>query len=377
MSPMSPSPLTEEDLFESAPCGLLATDLSGRIQRSNRTLREFAGLGRDALLQGRRFQDLLTASAQIDYETHLAPLLRVPGSISELALELCGSTGERVPVLASAASRHGADGEPTGLSIAIFLARDRRRHEQELSQAGRQEHEIAVALQQSLLAGELPAAEDLAVNVAYAPGVQGLAVGGDWYDAFWLEGPGRRLGLAVGDVVGRGLAAAATMGQLRSATRAFASSTDGGGRVLEALDRYARRHRIGQMTTLVYCELDLDRRRLRYACAGHPPPLLLAPGRPAQLLWGGRSLPLDTGLGGPVDRPEATVELPPGSTVLLFTDGLSERRHQAQQDGMGRIEMLAGRLAGQPLPLLIGGLSSGMRDPGDPDDVCVLAARLA
>ena len=75
--------------------------------------------------------------------------------------------------------------------------------------------------------------------------------------------------------------------------------------------------------------------------------------------------------------PEGTVELPPGSTVLFFTDGLVERRAQPQHDGLRRVEELAGRLAGEPVPLLIGGLTSGMRDPSDPDDVCVLAARLA
>jgi hypothetical protein len=99
--------------------------------------------------------------------------------------------------------------------------------------------------------------------------------------------------LVVGDVVGRGIGAAATMGQLRSASRAPAAGRPDPGALIDALEGYARRHAVGRLATLVYAELELPTGRLRFTCAGHPPPVLMCPGEPARLLWEGRSTPLD------------------------------------------------------------------------------------
>jgi serine/threonine-protein kinase RsbW len=210
--------------------------------------------------------------------------------------------------------------------------------------------------------------------VAYDAGGSELEVGGDWYDAFWLD-EGRTLGLVVGDVVGRGLDASATMGQLRSAVRALASTGLSPSALLEALDGYARRHDVGGMTTLVYAELDLQARELRFASAGHLPPLVAEPGEAATMLWEGRSVPLDSfGLAGP--REIAVRRLAPGSAVMLYTDGLVERRDRTLDDGL---EALCGEFADHrdaPAEELAETLLESLCDPEHADDVCVLALRL-
>jgi serine/threonine-protein kinase RsbW len=257
----------------------------------------------------------------------------------------------------------------------VFDATERRRYEQELLRARRREQDIARRLQQSLLAGTLPAADAFELDAAYRPGVAELEVGGDWYDAFWLDD--RRLGLVVGDVVGRGLDAAATMGQLRSAVRAYALTGLGPGALLAALDEYARRHAVGRMATVVYAELDLARSTLRFACAGHPPPLIAAPGEASRLAWDGRSTPLDAFAAASGGRPEAEVPLAPGTAVLLYTDGLVERRAQAVSDGLDRLRAEVDARRDEPVTALCGGLVRAFHDAEHADDVCLLVLRLA
>ena len=130
-------------------------------------------------------------------------------------------------------------------------------------------------LQRSLLPDELPDVEGVEVAARYLPG--GADVGGDWYDALQL-GDGS-LGVAMGDVVGHGLGAAALMAQLRHATRAYALEGHPPGAVLDRLDRLVRSLEGGQMATLLYLAVEPDDRRSRLASAGHVPPLLDRPGR--------------------------------------------------------------------------------------------------
>ncbi len=257
----------------------------------------------------------------------------------------------------------------------VFDARDRRRYERELLAARRREQDVAQRLQRSLLAGALPTAPGLEVDVLYRPAERGLEVGGDWFDAFWVR-DGDTVALVVGDVVGRGIEAAATMGQLRSAVRALASTGLGPAALLGALDAYAQRHGIGQMTTLVCAELDVPSRRLRYSCAGHPPPLLVpADGAPG-LLWEGRSPPLYAHAAPGAARPEAEVTLDAGTTVLLYTDGLIERRAAPLSVQLDRLVAAAGDRRGARVAELTAGLARAFHDPADPDDVCLLGARV-
>ena len=180
------------------------------------------------------------------------------------------------------------------------------------------------------------------------------------------------MGLVVGDVVGRGLEAAAVMGQLRSAVRALASTGLEPGPLLDALDGFVARHRVGRMTTLAYAQVDVTTGELLYACAGHPPPFLLAPGAEPRYLWDGRSVPLDSiALGGP--RPHAAAQLARGGTLLLYTDGLVERREQSLDVGLADLLAEAARHEGDDIAGLLTSIVRAMNDDHG-DDLCVLAA---
>jgi serine/threonine-protein kinase RsbW len=224
-----------------------------------------------------------------------------------------------------------------------------------------------------MLAGDLPAGPSFDLSVYYAPAVDTLHIGGDWYDAFWLSDTA--IGLVIGDVVGRGIEAAATMGQLRSAVRALASTGLGPAAVLEAMDAFAHRHGVGQTATLVYAELELSGGTLRFACAGHMPPALVTPDEPARLLWMGRSWPLDTPA-APAARNQAELAMAPGSTLLLYTDGLVEHRSRPLTDGMDAlVEALALR-RDAPLPEIVAAVPDTVAVHPRDDDVCVLGVRL-
>jgi phosphoserine phosphatase RsbU/P len=363
-----------DDLFENAPCGYLTTLLDGTIVKVNRTFEDWTGYSREELLALTRFQDLLSPGGRIYYETHYAPLLHIQGSVREIALEILRVDGSRLPALINSVCRRDDSGRPQLIRTTVFDATDRRRYEQELLLARRREQKIADQLQRSMLSGTLPTSSRVELAVAYRPAVSGLQIGGDWYDAFWLD-EGETLGLVVGDVVGRGIDAAATMGQLRSAVRALASTSISPGPLIDALDQYARRHEIGQMTTLIYAQLSLSSGQLRYACAGHPPPVIATPDDQPEFAWEGRSRPLDTYV---ADHPrgEGHRRLAPGTMLLLYTDGLVERRSHPIDEDMDRLLAVVSAHGDQPARSLTRALVDAQRDPEHPDDVCVLAARI-
>ena len=229
---------------------------------------------------------------------------------------------------------------------------------------------VARELQNSLLAGDPPADERFSVATVYRPGVELLEVGGDFYDVF-LAADGV-LALVVGDVVGRGLAAASAMGQLRSAVRAVAGPDVGPARLLTRLDRFVEQVEAAGMATLAYAELDLATGALRYACAGHPPPLLLRTERDAELLWEGRSTPLG-GFVRPLERSQAEVQLAPGDRLMLYTDGLFERRDRGLDEGLELVVQATDGSEGMPLDAAVRSLTSRLlADESTRDDVCVL-----
>jgi PAS domain S-box-containing protein len=340
----------------------------------NRTFERWLGRPREDLLEQTRFQDLLTAGGRIYYETHYAPLLQMQGEVREIAVDILRSDGTVLPALINSVLRRDADGRPRVIRTTVFDATDRRGYEQELLRATRREHEIAQALQHSLLAGEAPASEAFELAVFYAPAARGLEVGGDWYDAFWVNEP-QTVALVVGDVVGRGLAAAATMGQLRSAVRALASLDLRPARLLDALDGYSRRHDVGVMTTVSYAELDVETRELCFGCAGHLPPLILEPDEAPRFVWEGRSPPINS-YSGSEGHLEASVTLEPGTTLLFYTDGLVEHRGRMIDEGLAELaRALADHLA-ENLQDTVQSIVSDLRDPGHADDRCLVAVRL-
>jgi PAS domain S-box-containing protein len=361
-----------EELFENAPCGYLTTTLDGTIVQVNRTLQTLTGYPRGALV-GRRFPELLTVGGRIYYETHYAPLLQMQGWVREIAVDLVVADGTKLPTLVNSVLQRDEDGEPRSIRTVVFEATDRRSYEQELLRARDREHAVAAELQRGLLSGGLPDDPALDLAVSYRPAIAGLEVGGDWYDAFWVGE--RRVGVVVGDVVGRGIEAAATMGQLRSAVRALASTGLTPGPLLDALDGYARRHEVGQMTTLAYAELDLDSGVLVLACAGHPPPAMTVPDGAATFLWDGRSTPLDAAA-QPSPRPESTVTLTPGATIVLFTDGLFERVDRPLQEGLDLVLAELDEHRHEPAATLADAVTdAALAGRRTTDDVCLLALR--
>ena len=366
--------LDADELFEDAPCGYLATRLDGTIVRVNRTFEQWTGLSRADLVERRRFQDLLTVGGRIYHETHYAPLLQMQGAVREIAVEIVGADGSRLPALVNAVVHPAHGDQPALVRTTIFDATDRRRYEQELLRGRQREREIARTLARSLMAGELPAGSGFELAVEYHPAVEALEVGGDWYDAFWM--PDDELGLVVGDVVGRGIDAAATMGQLRSAARALASTGLGPAAMLDGLDHYARRYSVGQATTVVCAALSLESGTLRYACAGHLPPLVGVPGAPAAFAWEGRSPPLDAVSTSLSSRPEGTIALEPGSVIALYTDGLVEGRSLPIDDGMERLRAEVERRRDEPVTELAPAAVRALRDSEHDDDVCLLVVRL-
>jgi serine phosphatase RsbU (regulator of sigma subunit) len=181
------------------------------------------------------------------------------------------------------------------------------------------------------------------VDVAgcYRPADQEHDIGGDWYDAFPLAGG--RTALVVGDIVGHDLPAAAAMGRVQTAVRVIADgSLIGPRQVLEALDDACPGIPGAAFATLGYGEYDPRTCVLRYACAGHPPPLLVTDHR-ARYLQGGRSTPLAVATG---PRTEAEETVPPGSMLVWYSDGLVERRGSDLDTGMGRLAEVATRIDG-------------------------------
>ena len=366
---------TAEDVFEDAPCGHVSTRPDGTIVRVNRTFEAWTGLARDQLVGSERFQDLLSAGGRIYYDTHYAPLLHMQGSVRAIAVEIVRADGSRMPALVNSVLRTDNAGHPREIWTSVFDATDRRGYEDELLQSSRREHEIAQHLQRSMLGCSLSGpADGCEVDVVYRPGMSGMQVGGDWYDAFWLDNR-TTMGLVVGDVVGHGVDAAATMGQLRSALRALAATGLSPGALLERLDEYARRYDVGKMCTLVYAELDLANGVLRFASAGHPPPLLVEPGEEPRFAWGGRSTPLDA-FGAGVEREEGTESLPRGSAILLYTDGLVEERSRALDYGMERLRGAVAAHRDEPTSALLDELVSIAPTSSHADDLCALLARI-
>jgi anti-sigma regulatory factor (Ser/Thr protein kinase)/GAF domain-containing protein len=245
---------------------------------------------------------------------------------------------------------------------------------QALDRAIRYESErtIAETLQQSVLPQALPEVDGVTFAARYLPGEAGVDVGGDWYDAFALADGS--IALVVGDVVGKGVQAAATMGQLRNSLRAFASEHNDPGKVVRRLSRMVDALPEAPFATLAYLVLDPTRRRCRYVVAGHPPPLLVTPSGTAAYLEEGRSLPLGVDGDAPVEVAETVLE--PGATIVLYTDGLVERRDAPLDEGLERVRHTAGSVSASPDTLIdhvLRGVFDGVeRD----DDVAMLVVRL-
>jgi phosphoserine phosphatase RsbU/P len=205
----------------------------------------------------------------------------------------------------------------------------------------------AVALQRSLLPTALPAVPGLDLAARYVAGSG--TVGGDWYDVFVL--PDGKLGVVVGDVAGSGLGAAVIMGRMRSALRAYVLEAADPATALRMLDRKIQYFEPDAMATVLYGLYTPETGEFTASSAGHLPPVLAAPGRPAGLL----PLRPDPPIGTADDprRRSATTFVPPGALLCCFTDGLVERRDRPIDHGTGKLaaildEQVAARTGGMP-----------------------------
>jgi anti-sigma regulatory factor (Ser/Thr protein kinase) len=312
-----------------------------------------------------RFSDLPTGAWDVPPLQALAVPLEQPGEHRPYGVMIVGLNRFRP---ADQTYRGYIDLIVGQLAGSITRARTldaERRRNQELTA---REHTIAEQLQRSLLPRHAFHPSQLDVATYYRAGVEGTQVGGDWYDVIEL-GRGRTA-LVLGDVMGRGVHAAAVMGQLRATVRAYARLDLPPSEVLHLLDAAVQELSSGTIVTCVYAAYDPEEQTLSYANAGHLPPLLTMPGQaPRRLTVGGP--PLGSGLnevGGD------TVDLPAGSLLALYTDGLVEHRGSDIDVGIDKLAALLGdstiQIDGLPERLV-----SDLLPEGPDDDVAVLIVR--
>jgi PAS domain S-box-containing protein len=217
---------------------------------------------------------------------------------------------------------------------------ERVRATEEMARVTAAEQDAALALQRSLLP-VLPQVEGLELAARYVPGSDRAEVGGDWYDVLPL--PDGSTGIAVGDVMGHDIQAAAAMGQLRSVLRSYAWEGHGPGEVLDRLNQLVCGLGMARIATCVYARIERvepdGRVDLRWANAGHPPPMLKTPDGYVHLLDAGASALIGVTIGNAalLERASAQRELPVGSTLLIYSDGLIESRHRDIDAGIAAL----------------------------------------
>ncbi len=256
--------------------------------------------------------------ADVDHADILNPILRQKGIRSLLGLPLIVQ-GDLIGVLHVGSLTPRTFGERDLAVLQVAAARAAPGIERaRLVSAFEREHRVAMALQRSLLPKRLVEFTGVSVAARYRPATD--EVGGDWYDIFELSRG--RLGVAIGDVVGHGVGAAALMGQLRTALRAYALEDHGPGRTLELVDRFVQAMPDSAMATAAYAVLDTSTGAVSLASAGHLPPLVVGR-RGVAAVDVVPAAPLGTVAYG--SCPEVELLLGPGEMLMLYTDGLVER----------------------------------------------------
>ncbi|GCB44941.1 PP2C family protein-serine/threonine phosphatase [Streptomyces sp. NL15-2K] len=264
--------------------------------------------------------------------------------------------------------------QATGIAAQVYArSHDLEQLNEQLRQAHAHEREIAVTLQEVMLRSpDLDRHRDIAVR--YLPASGSLNVCGDWYDVVDL--PPDRCSIAVGDVVGHGLQAAAVMGMLRSALSAAIRAVPSPAQALEVLGLYARAVDGALATTVAKVLIDPRSRLIIYSNAGHPPPVLLHPDGSRQLLDQATDPPLGA-RPEHVPRPQAVLSYTPGDTLVLYTDGLIERRGEDIDIGLARLTDSLAQYSTLPVEELADALLAHLGvDGGGWDDIALVVVRL-
>jgi serine phosphatase RsbU (regulator of sigma subunit) len=371
--------LLGRELVDVLPLGALESlhDATHRIRDS---LQRALATGRPEVLPVQRFDVRTDTAAATPFVTRYWISTATPiTDANHAVIALLHKIQDVTPVVLSVAADIGVRDAVEGVDLEqhsdVFgLARELHSANALLMEAQERERETSLTLQRAMLPASIPERARDRVAARYLPASSSLSVGGDWYDVAAL--PDGRLAAAVGDVVGQGLHAAAVMGQLRSALSAVTVADVGPGNALQVLDRFARQIDLATATTAVKVVLDLEQGTATYSSAGHLPPLLHH--------VDGTIEALDQALGPPLattaeanDRPQAIAHFSPGARLVLYTDGLVERRTEDLTDGLARPEASPREPPRASPETLIDDIIREVRDPaGAADDTAVLVIAL-
>jgi serine phosphatase RsbU (regulator of sigma subunit)/putative methionine-R-sulfoxide reductase with GAF domain/anti-sigma regulatory factor (Ser/Thr protein kinase) len=362
---------------------ILNTDTAAilMLEQDGRVLRARAAKGIEEEVEqgvripvGRGFAGRIAAERRpivipdVDHGDVLNPILREKGIRSLLGVPLLVE-GRVIGVLhvGTLTPREFTNDDRTLLQLAADRAALAIDHAELYEQ-----RRLAETLQRTLLPQQLVVIPGIEVAARYLPAARGTSLGGDWYDLFPTGGG--RLGIAVGDVVGRGLPAAALMAQLRTTLRAYAFDGHPPTEVIDRLNRMLVYLQPATMTTAAYLTLDPERGTLQVVSAGHPQPLVLTADGTAEFLPVAPDVALGVSRGTRYHKHEFTLR--PGSTVVLYTDGVVEVRGEALDEGLERLRLLAERGHENVEALCDAVIDEMVADARPADDVAILAVRL-
>lgn len=374
--------LREDDayaLYEQAPCGYLSTSPAGIITKANATFLTWTGYAPPDVI-GRRLTELLDAGGRLYHDTHYGPLLLMGGEAREIAFNVVRADGSIAPMLVNAVLDRDDAGQPRAIRIALFDATERRSYERELLEAKRRAVEaearavaLARTLQETLIPPVPPSIPELDIAAIYRPAGRGDEVGGDFYDVFqagedWL--------IVLGDVSGKGAAAAVVTALVRHTVRTLALQTQSPSEILVTLNSVLLAHETERFCTVVLLRLHRENHEwmLSSSAGGHPLPILLRGGRLDDVGVPGC-------LVGVIEDPpfvDTTLVLQSDDMVVLHTDGVTEGRRGEEFYGPERMHTVLlkewsdpGKLAQAIVDDVVGFQAALPRD-----DIAVLVLRV-
>ncbi|MGZ4177422.1 MAG: SpoIIE family protein phosphatase [Solirubrobacteraceae bacterium] len=340
--------------------GRLPVPVEGRVMLGEGTLGRLAVGRRPAMLADDELPQWGEAADPEDEEA-IVSVMAVPLVTSDelLGLLVLGATAE--------------DRFDAGDLELLTLAADRMAIAIDHVQRFAHGRQLVETLQRSLLPDRLPHHPRLELAARYLPSGLAPQIGGDWYDALELDRD--RTAVMIGDVVGHGVRAATTMSELRNALRAFAVEGHSPGAALHQLDRVVHAtFGPGMIATVLFLIIDASKGVVSLSRAGHPPPALRTAGGEIRFLETGNTLPL--GIDDRVAAEEAEYRVAPGDTLLLFTDGLVERRRESINTGFDRLRDAFTRAPADVEELCDYVLERTVSEQASHDDIAVLAVRV-